>query len=302
VIGSTDGGPTSLARSQAPVFCGRLRTALRALRLNLYFPAWRAVADHLAGVAHLPPGQDRLALCTRTGWPHPQEWLRFRIDHKLAPGLIEHVSRAAESGDVPSAKKALYFNTLRDLSPLFEPAVQVDLVHVEEGPDGRQGRFEITVDRWELAEPSFIRWTVRVLDLDIGDRIAVHELEARATAAFERRMLVLAAQPALAAWQVLWDDAEVRVEELVRGEIGPVLHHPSGPRLSATMTRIANHLTSVRIDDPLAPDLLVPDVDEGRRFGMSHSRKWAVPAGEAKAYREWLVSLGSKNIVYAFDF
>ena len=252
---STEGSPTSLSAEHAPVFCAQLQAALRAIRLNLYYPTWRAVSDHLAGVAHLPPDQGQLQICPRTGWPAPDEWLRFRIDHKLAPDLIHHARRAAEAGDEPSAKKAAYLQRVHELTPMEEPDIRVSLVNIEEAGEVRKGRFEVVMDRWAPGEPSFIRWTVRVLDQDIGDRISVHDLEARATAAFLRRMQVLSAQPALAAWLVLWDDPDIRIEELVRGQVGPVLHRDTGPHLSATLTRIANHLTGVRVDDPLNPDL-----------------------------------------------
>ncbi len=299
---STDETPAPLPTDQAAVFCAHLRAALRAIRLNLYYPSWRAISDHLAGVGHLPPDQDNLAICPRTGWPAPNEWLRFRIDHKLAPDLIAHVRRAADAGDEPSAQKAAYLQHLHTLTPMREPDIRVALVNIDEEGETRQGRFEVVMDRWEPGEPSFIRWTVRVLDQDIGDRISVNELEAKATTAFKRRLQILAAQPALAAWLVLWDDPDIRVEELVRGQVGPVQHHASGPRLSATLTRIANHLSGIRVDDPLSPDLLIPETDNRAavRYGMSHSRKWAVPESTLTKQRTWLNDQGSKNLVYPY--
>lgn len=291
-----------LSPSEGHRLCTHLSRGLRALRLNLYYPGWRMLSDHLIGVGHIPPSQDGFSLCPRTGWPHPEEWLRFRIDHSLAPDLLPRIARAEATGDVPSVHKADYLRHILEIEPLQTPPIHVSLVAIEDGPDGPQGRFEVVIDRLEPAEPSFVRWTLRVLDLDIGDRIHVHELEARATDAFERRLQVLAAQPALAAWLVLWEDEEVRVEEVVRGEIGPVVHHAEGPCLSATLTRIANHLSGIRVDDPLVPDLLIPETDTGDipRYGMSHSRKWAIPEAASDAHRAWLLSEGSKNLVYTF--
>jgi hypothetical protein len=295
--------PISLDTTAGVAFCAQLRLALRALRLNRYYPAWRALSDHLSGVALFPSNQASLGICATTGWPHPQEWLRFRIDHKLGPELLAHIEEAAAAGDRLSADKAAYFHAIQKLSPMMEPPIQVGLIHTVEGPDGPQARFEILIDRWEPGAPSFVRWTLRVLDLAPGRRVAIEDLHARATERFERRLQVLAAQPALSAWTVFWEDPEIRIEELVRGEIGPVVHGAHGPRLSATLTRIANHLSGVRVDDPLRPKLRVPEVDPDTplRFGMSHNRKWAVPAKAQPAHQAWLESQGSKNIHYAYS-
>lgn len=294
--------PVSLDTAAGHTFCTQLRHALRALRLNRYYPTWQALSDHLSGVAMFPPKQVQLGICGSTGWPHPQDWLRFRIDHKLGPELMEHIEAAAAAGDQSSAKKAAYFHAIQGLSPMVEPPIQVSLIHTIDGPDGPQARFEIVIDRWEPGAPSFVRWTLRVLDLAPRERVAIKDLQARASQVFERRLQVLAAQPALSAWTVFWEDPEIRIEELVRGEVGPVIHGPHGPRLSATLTRIANHLSGVRVDDPLRPKLHVPEVDPDTplHFGLSHSRKWAVPAPDHQDHQAWLESQGSKNIHYAY--
>ena len=238
--------------------------ALRALRLNLYFPPWRDVAAHLAAI---PPDARR---CTTTGWPHRDAWLQVRVDHDLAPGLLERMSHL----DLPELRAHLARSA--EARPLVEPPVRVALVDA-----GPPERWEIRVDRLEIALPSFVRWTLRV----DGDPPHTDELRE-----------LLGERGAAEAWRLLRDHEGLDVVELVRGELGPIVHGEGGPWTSAVLSRATRGPGPVRIDDPLARDLPVPG--PAQRFSLSRQRKWSAASDDTKDLKRWLADRGSRNLVY----
>ncbi|MBW1878872.1 MAG: hypothetical protein JRI25_11745 [Deltaproteobacteria bacterium] len=282
---------TVLDPREAARWCDGLRAALRALRLNLYFPPWAAIADHVRGIGTVPPGA-RLRIDAATGLPHLEEWLRVRIDRELAPELLERLAPAERAGDAPTTAKAAYFRGLLEVTPLGPGTVRASLVHRE----ADRAAFAVVVDRIELSVPRFVRWTLRIEE-SAGGRFSVAEMETRASADFSRRLRVIGTQPVAAAVTLLEAEEGLTVEEVVRGEIGPALWHDDGPRLSALLSRASRHLEHTAIDDPLAEEVLIPD---DAHFGYARHRKWAVPEGAREAHLDWLRSLGSRNIVYTY--
>jgi len=281
----------ALDPEHAARWCEALRAALRTLRLNLYFPPWAAVAEHVRGIGLLPPGA-RLRIDAATGLPHLEEWLRVGIDRELAPELLERLAPAEREGDAPTAAKAAYFRALLEVTPLAGSGVRASLVSRGAG----RAAFEVVVDRIALSVPRFVRWTLRIED-SAGGRFSVAETETRASGDFARRLRVIGTQPVATAVALLEAEQGLTVEEVVRGEIGPALWNDAGPRLSALLSRASRHLRETSIDDPLAEDVLIPDE---AHFGFAHHRKWAVPESARKAHLEWLRGLGSRNIVYTY--
>ncbi|MEL6341612.1 MAG: hypothetical protein AAFV53_00670 [Myxococcota bacterium] len=269
-----------------------LQRGLRALRLNRHFPPWRAISGHLDGVRLLPPGE-RLRIDAGTGWPHPEEWLRVRVDRKLAPELLGRLQAIEAAGDLPAQQKGDYLRALLDVTPLGTAAFDVSLIELREDA----ARYEVIIDRLELGRPSLVRWTLRLLERG-GERFSPDELEARATGRFERRLRQLTAQPPVPAMMLLQAEEGLEVEELVRGEVGPVLRRDAGPFLSAVLSRAAGHLTRISVEDHLLREMAVPSKQAD--FGLSHHRKWAVPRAQRSAFTAELRALGAKNIVYGY--
>ena len=282
---------TTLDAAVGTRWCRQLQAALRALRLNKHFPPWAAVAGHLDGVAHLPPGQP-LRLDEATLLPAPDEWLRVGIDRELAPELLPRLRAAEAAGDQPSIDKAAYLRALCDVQPLPPSSVRTSLVH--EGAD--RARFEVVVDRLELSLPRLVRWTFR-LEETAGDRFTVAELAARASEVFAQRLRVIGTQPVAATAALLQTEHGLAVLEVVRGEIGPARAHDAGPCLSALLSRASPHLEHTAVDDPLAEQVLAPADDS---LGYSRLRKWAVPEAARADHLAWLASLGSRNLVYTY--
>ncbi len=286
-----------LPAHEAEAWVARLCAGLAALRLNKHFPPWRAVAAHLSATAVLPPGE-ALSICENTGWPHRSAWLRVRADHGLAPQLLPRLAHLEAKGDAPSMQKGEYLRAMAAAVPLQDRPLRAALVRREQGV----ALYEVVLDRLDLALPAFVRWTVRLVERDTGgQRFSVGELETRASAQFVGRMRLLATQPAAAALAALQAESGVEVEELVRGEIGPIvgLDADTPPdHLTAVLSRVSTTLKRTSVDDPLAEAVLAPGAT--LHFGLSRHRKWAVPVGAVAARRAWLDGRGSRNLVYTY--
>ena len=270
-----------------------LQHALRALRLNRHFPDWRPIRAHLGGIAVRPAGEPHLKVDPDSGWPHPDEWLRVRADHRLAADLLARLAPLASAGDPNVSRKKDYLQALQCIQPMRGGGVKVSLI--EQGRD--TSRFEIVVDRIVLGRPVFVRWTLRLSESG-AKRLAPDALAARASAHFERRLQRLATQDAVAAMLLLRAEDGLTVEEIVRGEVGPVVRVGSSVRLTAVLSRAAPSLRRTSVDDPLAKAMTIPNADAG--FGLSHHRKWAAPRAEVSTVKQWLRGQGSKNIVYGY--
>lgn len=278
---------------QALRWCQDVGRGLEALRLNRQYPPWDAIRDHVAAVGVPQPEGCRLALCPTTGWPHPSEWLRVRVDHRLAPDLLERIRHIEAAGDPLAIAKATYLRAMAACRPLQDGELRVALVRREaEGV-----RFQVVLDRLETGLPAFVRWTIRLLDRGARS-FAADEMAPRAHASFTRRLVALTSQPVPEAMVLLAADADLEVEEMIRGEVGPLLESEAGPMVTAGLGRAAPTLQGVGVDDPLQDRIHVPSALAG--FGYTFQRKWAVPRVAVDATTAWLRKLGSKGVVYGY--
>lgn len=281
-----------LSAADGAAYIDALQRGLRALRLNRHYPDWKAVRDHLDGVARLPPGAD-LAVDDASGWPHPEEWLRVRVDQRLAPELIGRLRPLADAGDAHARQKLAYLEAISASTVIGEGAVSVGLI--EQGE--QTSRYEIVVDRVELGRPVFVRWTLRLGEA--GDRLSPDALASKASDHFERRLRRLATQDAVAAMLLLQAEPGLTVEEIVRGEIGPIRRAADGAvQVSAVLSRAAPHLRRTSVDDVLSANMTIPNEDAG--FGLSHHRKWAVPRASLSAFKAELRARGARNLAYGY--
>jgi hypothetical protein len=265
-----------------------LQSALRALRLNQSHVPWRAVARHLDGVALQPPGG---AVQWADAWPHPDEWLRVRVDQRLAQDLLPRLRIQAQRDPVSAAKVA-YLEALGQIQPLRDQDLRVALVHSGDGGT----TCELVLDRVELALPRFVRWTLRVTDR--AGRLRGDLLHSHADPRFATLVRMLTSQSASEALVALHALPDLEVDEVVRGEIGPARPGRSGPWVSAVLSRASPTLTGARVDDPVVDHVPGPESHHG--FGLARHRKWAVPAADRAAATQWLRGKGSRNLVYGY--
>ena len=263
-----------------------LAAAMPALRLNRAFLPWRTVHAHLRALAVACPDRP-LTLTPGTAWPAATDWVRVRVDHGLAAGVLQ--SLPSGGGRVVALQRT-YLTALLDHTPLAPSSRTVELV---EALPGRL-RVEIIHDARDLALPRLARTTAR---LDVPEDGAVTLSDGQLTLSDDLAEAIarLAGAPAAGTAHLATFGT---VESVTVGAIGPARSGLTGPWLSAVLTRVSPELSSSRVDDPLRDDIVVPSPDRPER--MSHIRKWAVPAADQRAARAWLAEQGSRNLVYPY--
>lgn len=258
-----------------------LRAALPALRLNHAWLPWRTVASHLAGLTVPVPGGQPLALLAGTAWPHPEAWVRFRVDHALASS-----APSAPKGD---AEQQAYLQAICAFAPV--PSRTATLRWVSR--DTPRGLAEVTLDEGRLIVPLFRRTTVRLV-LPLSEIPDAYEGWPQWESLLDA--VSRAGDNPVESSAVL--DKYGEIEYTTVADIGPAQSGIRGPWLSAVLTRLARDLDATRIDDPLAHETAVPSSSSA--FRLSRHRKWAVPAEDSKAARQYLDRLGSRNLVYTY--
>ena len=257
-----------------------VQAALRALRLNHFYPEWRGIAAHAAATGV-------------QGWPAPDDWLRVRVDQRLAPEVLRRLG-GLEGEDAAAALKARSFRALLAAELLPHERSELQLVSADPARPVVQWVF----DRNELATASFIRWTLRLAGG--AAHLRVHDGQVEPSLPLTRRLRLLCWHSALELHVGLSDLEDLHVLDLHRGEVGSIrpLAGEGAPWLSAVLSRISPELPRIHVDDPLVQHVLVPREDAG--LGMSRTRKWAVPQTDLDRARRWLRAQGSRNLVYSY--
>jgi len=272
-----------------------LCAALPALRLNHSFPPWRPIQAHLAALQLPVPGHP-LIQAPDTAWPHPDAWLRVRVDGALADELLPVLRPLAAGGDARAKARVAYLEAIRTVVPLEEAVWQVRLI----GHDTTHLRVEITLDQHILAAPILRRTTLRIATVQ-GGPITEQGHTLVLDPELERRIAEAAAAPARGVLRLSeWGE----VESLTVGEVGPARNGLRGPWLSAVLTRVSESLDRTWVDDALldsaSGDALVELPRPDRPERLSRQRKWAVPRADVSAVRGWLAQRGSRNLHYTY--
>jgi len=266
-----------------------LRAALPALRLNRSFPPWRAIDAHLQALQIEVPGQP-LALLPGTAWPHPDAWLRVRVDSGLAEEMLPVMRPLARSGDAEAQARVVYFEAIASCRPLRETVWQTRLVGHEPG----RVKVEITVDQHIFAVPTFRRITLRIATpvagpiKEDGHRLSIEK-------GFQQTILEAGSAPARGFVALSGAGA---VESLTVGEVGPARNGVKGPWLSAVLTRVSTALDRTFVDDALESEVELPRPDRPER--LSRQRKWAIPRADVSTLQGWLAERGSRNLHYTY--
>lgn len=253
--------------------------ALGALRLNRSFPDWRSLGRHLRAIRQAGTQEPR---CPSTGWPLPEAWAQVAVDQRLAGELLQRLAFLEQAGDPVALRRASYLRELSSVQLLGPSSLELHAIQPS------AGRFELRIDRLEPSVPRFVRWSLRGL---------IPQREGRVEVAFEAALLPLLEQPAATVWAELASEG-LQLEELIRGEIGPLRPEPQGSWFSAVLSRASARSSTLAVDDPLVRELPVPEAGAG--FGFSRQRKWAVPVADRDKARRWLDGVGSRNIVYTY--
>lgn len=266
-----------------------LRAALQALRLNRSYPSWRALDAHLSALQIKAPDQP-LTWLPGTAWPHPDAWLRVRVDAGLAVGLLTVLKPLSRSGDAAAVARVDYLEAIVHSRPLPELSWQARLI----AHDRHRLQAELTVDQHILAVPVFRRTTVRISVSADGplreDGHTIH-IEDRL-----KQAILQAANAPARGFVAL--SAVGELESLTVGEVGPARNGVSGPWLSAVLTRVSGALDRTYVDDALEAEVELPRPERPER--LSRQRKWAVPRTDVAALKSWLAKRSSRNLHYAY--
>ena len=243
--------PVRLRGERADAYLDLLRSLLRVARPGTQFCDAQRLDTHLSFLG--PRGsrgvEDGLDLDPGSGLPPLRELLRVRADHDLARSfLAEHGERLPQ--------KAAYYGALVDAAIAPSNALEVRLrARVRGG-----ARFEVVHDRIDVASGCLVRCVWRVeqkglaaIDLKKGDLSAPTE-------AFRATVERSAGADAELAFLLMSELPTVKVEEVVRGQIGP-LHfsgiaspEPLRALLSALPGSFALHLSLERAAPGVAAD------------------------------------------------
>jgi hypothetical protein len=261
-----------------------LAAALPALRLNKAYPDWRAIQSHLLALS-VPCPDHPLAL--HASWPDSAAWMRVRVDHDLARDVLPTLGTG---GGRRMALQRAYLTAMASATVLPPSNTVVRLVEQR----GDHLRIEVVHDAHELAVPRLARIVVR-MDVLAGQGATLHPNGPVLTDTLEAAIRRLPDAPAA---ETLALHALGDVESVTIGTVGPARTGIRGPWLSAALTRLSADLRSSRVDDPLHDNIVLPAPERADR--MSHIRKWAVPAPDVSAARQWLSERGRHNMVYAY--
>ena len=224
------------------------------------------------------------------GWPKIDYWRQVRADQRIAKHLCEQLLPLQFQPEI--AAKLHYLEQL-ERTPIIVDEVyeQVHLIHETK----EEIVVQVIVDRWAFDVPSVVRWTLQLREKK-GGNFSTQVLQSQTTDFFSRQLRQLSWNDACFVLRRLQDI--VQVEELTRGEIGPIQLDAKRPSVAALLTRLSPSISRVFIDDPLADSIAGPAENSG--FGMSHQRKWAVPRHLVGEHKAWLRTQHSKNIVYGY--
>jgi hypothetical protein len=312
-----------LSGAELEQYCRTAAALIRAGRLSRSFPDPERCAAYLLALAPSTRGEHApmASLDLASGLPSLKDLVAVEADAKLAAGHLAELDRRPGRPLEPAARaKADYYRRLdgRALGPLW--SLNVTLRRV----DGERGcaAFEVVFDRYDPAETVFARYTVMLEQQDAlwGSLIDRRGDYSEQTSAFRDKIERFTQDDSELAFLLLGQVEGLRVEEVVRGRVGP-LWSPWAPPppefagaapgyvLHLPLDRASQALGSDRNDDPFSTlyrrflseesRLLVEEQAAKLGYRVHKDRKFVATAGPAaEALRARLAHAGTRNIVY----
>ncbi len=320
-------------------YLGQLTRTLRGARLNAWYPDARRLVAHLEAM-----GPDvhaglytELEIDPRSGLPTYREWTRVKADQQLAPEVLEDLgsearvaARARARPDSIYGKQLLkhrYYSALRGrrLAPLGD--MEVALRRIE--PERRVAHFHVVLDKLD-ASGLFVRYSIDLCQTSSAwsrPLVVLEDDDARHTEAFRTLVYRFTSLDAELTYSKLVTLADVEVERVVKGSVGPFISEPASaptalaPVLEAAaaeghrpmiglfgLDMVAGDLAAHRDNDPF-DDLLGAHLsDEARagydavrgRYGYKvfKDRKLVAPVEAHDGLRDVCAAAGTRNIIY----
>jgi hypothetical protein len=304
-----------------------VQTAARLVlagRLSRYYPDPYGAAEYLRALAPSARGgvSDQAVLDLATGLPGLKDLVAIQADRAISADFIRQSADREASGAALSQRlqdKLAYYRRLAavDLPPLTRLELKLRRVDPERGA----AFFEAVFDRYDAAEPGFVRYTLNLEQKDRGWGRAFLKRSGdypRQTAEFRARIEKVAQDDSELAFLLMGQVEGVRVEEVTRGRIGP-LWSPWAPApagwlppgafaLHLPLDQASVNLAADRDNDPFATIYrrflssesrsLVEAAAAGLGYRVQKDRKFACSAGAAASLRQRLDSGGTRSLVY----
>lgn len=259
----------NLRGEHADAYVAMLRRLIAVARPGAQFSPARRLDVHVGflGPAGSNGVYDAVDVDPASGLPSLRELLRIRADHEIAADFLAHHAKMLPA-------KAEYYRRVGAADVLEASQLAVRL----RGRDGRQARFEVVHDRIDAALGCFVRFTIQLEQTGGKRHVALARGDlSEPTARFRTVVERYSGADAELALLLLADLPDVRVTEVIRGQIGP-LHFagiPAPPLLERALAdlpgafilhlaveRAGTDVADHRSHDPFATphrDTLTPD-------------------------------------------
>ena len=205
-------------------WCEAASRLVLAARLNKFFPDPFGVADTLRFMApSLRAGiYDGVVLDRSSGMPRLKDVVAVHADRANAPEFLREAGMR-RTGTPRFAAKLDYY---RKLVSVELPALhRIDIKLRRVYPDRKAASFEVVFDRFDAAEDVWVRYTLLLEQTDRswggGALLERSGDYTRQTAAFRTLMEKYAQDDSEITFLLLGKHEGLRVEEVVRGRIGP---------------------------------------------------------------------------------
>ena len=291
--------------------------------LNRFYPDPYGAAEYLRALA--PSSRQGLADSARidlaTGMPGLMDLTAVQADRALAEGFVQDARARQASGRALSERlrtKLAYYERLAGLC--LPPLTRLELKLRRVDAAGASASFEVVFDRYDAAEPAFVRYT---LHLEQEDRFWGSPLFLRSgdytgqTEELRTRLEKAAQDDSELVFLILGKVPGIRVQEVTRGRIGP-LWSPWSPApegwlapgafaLHLPLDQASVDLAQDRDNDPFSTlyrrflsepsRSVVEAAAQDLGYRVQKDRKFSC-AGGAAGLRERLLRSGTKNLVY----
>lgn len=328
-----------LSGPQEADYIGRLGRIIRSARLNLHYPEARALRSHLGCMdprVHrgLYPGvQVNLA----SGLPSYREWTRVQTDVQIAAeqlqklGARAELERQARASDASIYQKLLnkhdYYSQIqgRELAPLGHMSVALRKIDTR----SRTGYFNIVLDKLE-ASGLFVRYSIQLAQTHSAWSQPLVRLDAENAEHTEQLKSLVYKCTALGSESTFIKLAAlggVRVEQVVRGSVGPIIWRaedapdalrplmeaggPTGFIAQFGLDMLADDVAEDRQNDPLgarvqtdaqfSPKMRAALKAARQKSGVNvfGDRKFVVPRHMMAPLREFCAARGTQNLIYS---
>lgn len=312
----------ALAGAELQEYCATAAALIQAGRLSRAYPDPERCAAFLTALAPSTRGpQARLSLDLQSGLPSLKDLVDVQADAKVAAGHLREVESRPSHRPLTAAGQARveYYRRLKPLGSLWTLEAKLRRI------DQRRGcaAFEVVYDRYDPAETVFVRHTILLEQEDTFWGSAFLERRgdfSAQTDAFREKMERFTQDDSELAFLLLGQVPGLRVEEVVRGRIGPLWSPwaPPPPEFSGApepayilhlpLDRSSLTLDCDRGDDPfasfyrrfLSEESRALVEEQARRLGyrVHKDRKFAVSRGAAAVVDARLREAGTRNLIY----